>query len=122
MSDATEEDTKYHELTHFMKLVTDCNPNIIETLWIDEKVIEVTTPAYEHLRAHRSDLLSKKAAFTFTGYAFAQLKRIKGHNKWITKADDAIVKLSDLYKDGKIDLTWLEANFDESIIAKVVNK
>lgn len=83
VSDSTEEDTKYHELTHFMKLVTDCNPNIIETLWVDEKVIEVTSPAYEHLRAHRSELLSKKAAFTFTGYAFAQLKRIKGHNKWI---------------------------------------
>lgn len=27
--------------------------------------------------------LSKKAKFTFSGYAFAQLKKIKGHRKWI---------------------------------------
>lgn len=83
VTDSSEEDTKYHELTHFMKLVLDCNPNIIETLWVDDKVIEHTTPAYEYLRANRELMLSKKAAFTFTGYAFAQLKRIKGHNKWI---------------------------------------
>lgn len=122
VTDTTEEDTKYHELTHFMKLVVDCNPNIIELLWTDDSAIEMRTESYDHLRAHRDLLLSKKAAFTFTGYAFAQLKRIKGHNKWITKADDAVVKLSTLYIDGKVDLAWLEANFDESIVARVVNK
>lgn len=85
VTDSSEEDTKYHELTHFMKLVLNCNPNIIELLWTDDSAIEHRTPAYEHLRAHREQLLSKKAAFTFTGYAFAQLKRIKGHNKWINR-------------------------------------
>lgn len=83
VTDSSEEDTKYHELTHFMKLVLDCNPNIIELLWTADDCIEYRTAAYDHLREHRKELLSKKAAFTFTGYAFAQLKRIKGHNKWI---------------------------------------
>ena len=31
----------------------------------------------------RQKLLSSKIAFTTSGYALAQLKRIKGHNKWI---------------------------------------
>ncbi len=83
-TDTNEEDTKFYELSHFMKLCLDCNPNIVETLWIDESDIIESTPAYEHLRKHRAEFLSSKIAFTTSGYALAQLKRIKGHNKWIT--------------------------------------
>lgn len=82
-SDVNEEDTKLYELAHFMKLCLDCNPNIIETLWVDESDIVATSNAYRHLRTWKSELLSSKVAFTFSGYALAQLKRIKGHNKWI---------------------------------------
>jgi len=81
--DSDEEDTKLYELAHFMKLTLDCNPNIVETLWVDESDITFSTPAYEFLRSHRSEFLSSKIAFTTSGYAIAQLKRIKGHNKWI---------------------------------------
>lgn len=83
VEDGTEEDTKYYELSHFMKLCVDCNPNIIEMLWIDEDDIVSTSPGYELLREHRAMLLSSKIAFTTSGYAMAQLKRIKSHNKWI---------------------------------------
>lgn len=83
VNDKEEEDTKIYELWHFMKLAVDCNPNIVETLWVDESSITFSTPAYEHLRAHRHQLLSGKIAFTTSGYAMAQLKRIRGHNKWI---------------------------------------
>ena len=82
--DSDEEDTKFYELSHFMKLCLDCNPNIVETLWVDSSDIVFQTNAYNHLRQHRHELLSSKVAFTFSGYALAQLKRIKGHNKWIT--------------------------------------
>lgn len=82
-TDMDEEDTKLYELAHFMKLTLDCNPNIVETLWVDEDDITFSTPAYEFLRSHRSEFLSSKIAFTTSGYAIAQLKRIKGHNKWI---------------------------------------
>ena len=81
--DTNEEDTKFYELAHFMKLCLDCNPNIVETLWVDEEDITFSTPAYEFLREHRQEFLSSKVAFTTSGYALAQLKRIKGHNKWI---------------------------------------
>jgi len=81
--DANEEDTKLYELSHFMKLCVACNPNIIETLWVDDADITFRTPAYDLLREHRHKLLSSKVAFTTSGYAIAQLKRIRGHNKWI---------------------------------------
>jgi len=81
------EDEKYYELTNFIKLYTDCNPNIIETLWVREEEIIEKNEVYDYLRSKRSDMLSKKIVFTFTGYAFAQLKRIKGHNKWINRPE-----------------------------------
>ena len=83
VSDTSEEDTKYYEISQFMKLYTLANPNILELLFTDRSKIELTSDPYELLRANASKLLSKKVAFTFSGYALAQLKRIKGHNKWI---------------------------------------
>jgi len=82
-TDASEEDTSIYELANFMKLALDCNPNVIETLWVDDSDITFRTEAYDILRAHAPQLLSSKIAFTTSGYALAQLKRIKGHNKWI---------------------------------------
>lgn len=78
-----EEDTKFYELSKFLQLLVDQNPNILETLWVDESTILDSSEAYEYLRSRRSELLSSKTAFTFSGYAVSQLKRIKGHNKWI---------------------------------------
>jgi len=81
--DATEEDTKLYEMSHFFKLCLDCNPNIVESLWCSMEDVVFKTDAYDFIREHRSDFLSSKIAFTTTGYAFAQLKKIKSHNKWV---------------------------------------
>lgn len=83
-TDTSEEDTKLYELAQYMKLALDCNPNILETLWIDQSDIIFDTPAYQRLRQFRHELLSSKVAFTYSGYAISQINRIKGHNKWIS--------------------------------------
>lgn len=83
VTDETQEDTKLFELNNFIKLYTDMNPNIVETLWVPDSAIIQKTEVYDHLCSYRQQLMSKKAAFTFSGYAISQLKRIKGHNKWI---------------------------------------
>lgn len=83
VDDTSEEDTKLYELSQFMKLALDCNPNIIETLWTNSKHIVYQHPAFNILYDARYELLSSKIAFTTSGYALSQLKRIKGHNKWI---------------------------------------
>mgnify|MGYP000867359454 FL=1 len=67
-SDPNEKDSKSYELNKFMKLYSDCNPNIVELLWVDGEDIVTTSPAYELLRKHRYDLLCSKVAFTFSGY------------------------------------------------------
>jgi predicted nucleotidyltransferase len=78
-----EKDSVVYELKKYVKLLVDQNPNIIELLWVDPQFILHTTGPLRTLSNHREALLSSKAKFTFSGYAFSQLKRIKGHNKWI---------------------------------------
>lgn len=84
-----EEDGKLYELNNFMKLFVDQNPNILELGFVDRSDIIETSRGYEVLRENAPKLLSKKTAFTFSGYALAQLKRIKGHDKWITNPQPA---------------------------------
>lgn len=76
-------DEVIYSIKKFFKLARDCNPNIIEMLYTDDKHILFMNGIGKKLRDNRDLFLSKRAKFTFAGYAFAQLKRIKGHRKWL---------------------------------------
>jgi hypothetical protein len=80
--DPNEKDSVSYELNKFMQLYTDCNPNIIELLWIEESDIIIDTPSYRYLRSYREQLLSSKVAFTFSGYGISQLKQAKNQSNW----------------------------------------
>lgn len=75
-------DEELHELRKFFKLASECNPNIIEYLFIDD-LIDICTPEWEIIKAHRNLFLSKKARWTFAGYCMSQLKRIKLHRGYL---------------------------------------
>ena len=76
-------DAVVYELRKFLHLASNCNPNIIEVLWTDESDHLKVTPLGERLLEARSLFLSKKARFSFAGYAISQLKRIKTHRRWL---------------------------------------
>lgn len=76
-------DMSIYDIRKFFLLATDCNPNIIEVLWGDEEDILQQNWVGQYLRHFRSHFLSQKAKYTFSGYAIAQLKRIKTHRKWL---------------------------------------
>lgn len=75
-------DNELQELRKFLKLATECNPNIIEALYVD-RGIKIEHPIFTKIRANRHLFLSKKARFTFSGYAISQLKRIKTHRGYL---------------------------------------
>jgi predicted nucleotidyltransferase len=72
-----------YSLQKFFLLAAQCNPNIIEMLFTDPEDLLECTPTGEKLRAMGEMFLSKKAKFTFSGYAFAQLSKIDRHRKWL---------------------------------------
>lgn len=80
--DGYGEDSVAYDIRKFCKLAADCNPNIIETLFVPDKFVVLNTKYGRELRKNAHLFLSKKAKHTFSGYAFAQLKKIKRHKSW----------------------------------------
>jgi predicted nucleotidyltransferase len=82
-AESKDPDMVIYDLRKFCKLAAECNPNIIEVLFCDESNHRLLTPAGQRLIDARDVFLSKKARHTFSGYAHAQLKRIKTHRRWL---------------------------------------
>lgn len=115
----TEDDVVF-ELRKFMNLAAQCNPNIIELLFTDDENVLFIDWPFNLLRDNRHLFLSKKAKFTFSGYAMSQMKRIKGHHKWITQESRAIEKLRELFKSNKITADWVKLRFSEAVAKRVL--
>ena len=75
-------DEELQELRKFFKLAAQCNPNIVEYLFVDRLILQ-ETPQWRKIRENKSLFLSKKARWTFSGYAIAQLKRIETHRNYL---------------------------------------
>lgn len=84
-----------YELKKFMKLASDCNPNILDVLFSDDDDVFFLDDAGKELRANRHLFLSKKALYTFQGYAHAQLKRIETHRKWLLSPKEKMPERKD---------------------------
>lgn len=80
-----KEDKVVYHLPKFIQLAAACNPNIIEVLFADESDILVCTEEGKRLRDNRHLFVSRKARHTFTGYAQAQLHRMKAHHRWTSQ-------------------------------------
>jgi len=78
-----EPDATIFDIRKFFKLAADCNPSIIEVLWSDPTDVIHCTAAGQLLLDHKHEFLSRKAVYTFSGYAISQLKRIRSHKKWL---------------------------------------
>jgi predicted nucleotidyltransferase len=82
------EDTVLYALPKFLKLAGNCNPNIIELLFIPEDNVIQSNWKWKEIADHRSIFVSKKARNTFSGYASQQLHRIKSHRRYLLDPPD----------------------------------
>ena len=92
--EAAAEGTIY-SLPKFIELAANCNPSIIEMLWLRDQDYLVMTPVGEKLIENRSLFLSKRAAYSFSGYAHSQLKRIQTHRRWLMDPQTTAPERSD---------------------------
>lgn len=70
-------------LRKFAKLAADANPNVIEILFVEPEEVIFKDEFGQHLFDNRDLFLTKKAYYTFGGYASGQLKRLENHRQWI---------------------------------------
>ena len=77
------EDTVHFDIRKFLKLASECNPNIVELLFVPKEACSVRTDEWNLIIDKKELFLSKKARWTFSGYAVSQLHRIKRHRNWL---------------------------------------
>lgn len=78
-----EPDTTIYEIRKFASLAAACNPAIIEVLYTDPSDIVINTKFGKKLIDNRDLFLSKRAKYSFSGYAISQIKRIELHRKYL---------------------------------------
>ncbi|HCF30360.1 MAG TPA: nucleotidyltransferase [Cyanobacteria bacterium UBA11049] len=74
-------DTVIYELKKVIQLLAAANPNVLELLWVSQ--YPILTEVGQHLINHRQLFLSQKVKHTYSGYAFAQIKKMETHRKWL---------------------------------------
>ena len=77
------DDVVIFALDKFCRLAADCNPNVIEQLFVEPEHILSITEGGQLLRSERHRFLSRKIIYSFKGYALGQLNRIKTHRNWL---------------------------------------
>ena len=70
-------DLVIYELQKFFRLTAQGNPNSIEVLFTDEKDIIFQNFMGKYIRENRQEFLSQSAKARFSGYAIAQLHRLR---------------------------------------------
>lgn len=77
-------DLVFYELRKYLKLAQDANPNILELLFESLEFYEYIHPTVgQKLIDNRDLFLSKKIKYSYSGYAYAQIRKIKSHRKWL---------------------------------------
>jgi uncharacterized protein len=77
--------TVYYSLRRTLELLQEANPNILELLYMPPDCVQIQSPEYAKLLAHRPSFITRQCADTHIGYAFSQIKKAKGQNKWINQ-------------------------------------
>lgn len=70
-------DSVIYSFNKIVKLLLDCNPNTCEILGLKREHYLYLSPIGEELLKNKQLFLSKRAAYSFGGYASAQLRRLQ---------------------------------------------
>ena len=81
--DVKSDDLAIYGLRKFCNLALQCNPNIIELLFVSKENALLWTDTWDQIHRMRGSFLSKFATERFAGYAYSQLKRIQTHRRWM---------------------------------------
>ncbi|MGQ4893505.1 MAG: DNA polymerase beta superfamily protein [Candidatus Njordarchaeia archaeon] len=84
------QDKKYYELRRFLDLIQSANPSLIELLYVPEDCLLYKHPVYKLLRENASIFITKKCYYSYSSYAFAQIKKARGKNKKVHRVEDYV--------------------------------
>ena len=107
-------DNTWYSLKKYLTLLLSSNPNILESLFIDDRFVIYEHPIITEFKKHRQEFVTKDCFNSFIGYAIAQIKRARGYNKMcvqpITERKEPLDFCFTPYKQGSACMReWLAA-------------
>ena len=78
-----------YALAKFVRLALQGNPNLMESLFTDERDVLFINDAGRWLVAARELFLSSQVGERFMGYAHGQLQRLQRHHRWLADPPSA---------------------------------
>lgn len=72
-----EYDITMYSIVKYFRLLAQCNPNIIDSLFVPRHCVVYSTALGELVREHRHVFLHKGCWPTFKGYAYAQMHKMR---------------------------------------------
>lgn len=107
-------DNTWYSLKKYLTLLLSSNPNILESLFIDDRFVIYEHPIITELKKHRQEFVTKDCFNSFIGYAIAQIRRARGYNKMcvqpITERKEPLDFCFTSYKQGSACMKeWLAA-------------
>ena len=107
-------DNTWYGLKKYMNLLCTSNPNILESLFIDDDMVLFEHPIITEIKKHRQSFITKECFNSFIGYSIAQIKRARGYNKMcvqpITERKEPLDFCFTPYKQGSACMReWLAA-------------
>ncbi len=107
-------DLVFYELRKYLKLAKDANPNILELLFESNEFYQYLHPVVgQKLIDNRELFLSKKIKYSYSGYAYAQIRKIKSHRKWLLNPPSKKPSAEDY---GLTDKTALDKSEEKAFI------
>lgn len=109
-----EYDINIFNIVRFFQLTMECNPNMVDTLFVPVHCVLHSTQVGNHVRDNRKLFLSKLAWHKFKGYAFGQLSKMSN------KQNKIFCQYCDKY-NWSLDITFEEIKEDIRIDPKDYN-
>lgn len=78
-----EKDRVIYDVRKAIKLIADNNPNMLDLLFSPPRCLLTTSKYWERVKENCALFISKRCRHTFSGYAVAQLLRIKTHRRFL---------------------------------------
>lgn len=111
-------DVMVYSIMKAFTLASECNPNVLDLLWVPDNCILKIDRIGSHIRANRKLFLGKNAFFRFRGYAQSQMNKLTTSPRkelvekygFDTKYASHVIRIGrqckQILSDGDMDLTY----------------
>ena len=114
-------DTVIHSFNKFLKLLSDCNPNTIELLGLKLEHYLRMNEIGRLLLQKKSMFLSKRAIYTFGGYANQMLRRLENKVDRTVSLPEHLKHIVETLRVAKYDISCKREGFDNDMIQIYTN-